>query len=286
MHSILTEEGKETVKVMSADTDVFVLMCHYFSLYWVSKEVYMDKFSSGSKLISIKKSVSAKPELIASLVAVHAISGCDHVPMMFGIGKVKPLNVAEKIPLKHVGEKSAEIKEVVDEGKRFVAKCYGQVNVSSSKNRRAMWIAKTDGAKKSAKPPALKSLPPTDEALEVNIKRAHYVAIQWKSCISGNLPDLDPCDFGWEKDGESLRPIMLPDGIDVAPKKVLEMTRCKCKTQCKTNRCSCVKAKTSCSEFCGCQGCENHKDNSCDNDDESDESDEFDEFDDMTQIDC
>ena len=32
---------------------------------------------------------------------------------------------------------------------------------------------KTDGANKSSKPPTLKSLPPTNEALEMNIKRAH-----------------------------------------------------------------------------------------------------------------
>ena len=51
---------------------------------------------------------------------------------------------------------------------------------------------------------------------------------------------------------------MLPDGTDVAPEKVLQMTRCKCSSsQCKTNRCSCVKTGTNCSEFCGCQDCEN-----------------------------
>ena len=54
---------------------------------------------------------------------------------------------------------------------------------------------------------------------------------------------------------------MLPDGTDVAPEKVLQMTRCKCSSsQCKTNRCSCVKTGTNCSEFCGWQDCENQKD--------------------------
>ena len=54
---------------------------------------------------------------------------------------------------------------------------------------------------------------------------------------------------------------MLPDGTDVAPEKVLQMTRCKCSSsQCKTNRCSCVKTGTNCSEFRGYQDCENQKD--------------------------
>ena len=119
----------------------------------------MDPFSGGSKLISIKKSVNAKQHIMPSLVALHAISGCDTVPMMFGIGKVKSLKVVEKVPLVHIGEVNAELEEVIDQEKRFLAKCYGQVETSSSKNRRTIWINKTDGAKKTAKPPALQSLP-------------------------------------------------------------------------------------------------------------------------------
>ena len=261
VHSILKKEGKKSVKMLSSDTDVFVLLCFHFTNHWAPKDVYMDPFSGGSKLISIKKSVNAEQHIMPSLVALHAISGCDTVPVMFGIGKVKSLKVVEKVPLVHIGEVNAELEEVIDKGKRFVAKCYGQVETRSSKNRRSIWINKTDGAKKTAKPPALQSLQPTDEALEINIKRAHYVAILWKNCITGTPPELDPLEYGWEKDGESLRPIMLLDGTDVAPEKVLQMTRCKCSSsQYKTNRCSCVKTRSNCSEFCGCQDCENQKD--------------------------
>ena len=113
--------------------------------------------------------------------------------MMFGIGKVKSLKVVEKVPLVQIGEVNAE---VIGERKRFVAKCYGQVETGSSKNRRTIWINVTDGAKKTAKPPALQSLPPTDEALEINIKRAHYMAVLWKNCITGTPPELDPLEYG------------------------------------------------------------------------------------------
>ena len=69
----------------------------------------------------------------------------------------------------------------------------------------------------------LRNLPPTDEALELNIKRAHFVAIMWKNCVTGFPPDLDPCQYCWEKreDGKSLTPTMLPKGVDVAPEEVL-----------------------------------------------------------------
>ena len=85
------------------------------------------------------------------------------------------------------------------------------------------------------------------------------------NCVTGKLPNMDPCQFGWEldKDGKSLKPKMLPDGVDIALKAVLESTRCTCKvSNCKTNQCSCAKAKIPCSDFCGCckgdqEECEN-----------------------------
>ena len=72
----------------------------------------MDPFSGGSKLISIKKSVNAKQHIMPSLGALHAISGCDTVPMMSGIGKVKSLRAVEKVPLVHIGEVNAELEEL------------------------------------------------------------------------------------------------------------------------------------------------------------------------------
>ena len=111
--------------MLSSDTDVFALLCFHFANHWAPKDVYMDPFSGGSKLISIKKLVNAKQHIMPSLVALHAISGCDTVPMMFSIGKVKSLKVVEKVPLIHIGEVNAELEEVIDKGKRFVGKCYG-----------------------------------------------------------------------------------------------------------------------------------------------------------------
>ena len=237
----------------------------------------MDTFTDNNKLISINKSVKNNENVIPSLIALHALSGCDTVPMMFGIGKAKALKATRKVPLQHIGDLNAEIEDVIREGSIFVAKCYGQNNVSSSENRRTIWMNKTDGVKKSSKPPALRSLPPTDEALHENIKRAHYVAIMWENCVSGCPPELDPCDYGWERDNvdQSLRPKMLPTDVDVAPEEVLQMTRCKCvSSQCKTNRCSCVKLGVNCSEFCGCHNCDNQKDINSTCDDKVEDSDD------------
>ena len=60
--------------------------------------------------------------------------------------------------------------------------------------RLSLWMRKTDAAKLTAKPPVLCSLPPTDPALELNIKRAHYQEMMWHKCVDGQLPNKDPCE--------------------------------------------------------------------------------------------
>ena len=95
---------------------------------------------------------------------------------------------------------------------------------------------KTDGAKKYANSPALRSLLPTDEALEMNIQLSFYVAIMWGNCVIDNPLQLNPCEYGWERnEGEKLlRSIMRPIGIKIAPDEILQTTHCKCvSTQCK-----------------------------------------------------
>ena len=41
VHSILSEEGKKSVKVFSSDTDLFVLLCFHFGNHWAPKDVYI-----------------------------------------------------------------------------------------------------------------------------------------------------------------------------------------------------------------------------------------------------
>ena len=69
------------------------------------------------------------------MIPLHALSGCDTVPVMFNIGKVKCINVAKKHPFQHLGKIESEIENVLEEGKRFVVQCYGLDNTNSSENR-------------------------------------------------------------------------------------------------------------------------------------------------------
>ena len=42
-----------------------------------------------------------------------------------------------------------------------------------------------------------------------------------------------------------------------APNSLIECVSCKCKTSCKTLRCSCRKSGLKCTEVCGCLDCNN-----------------------------
>ena len=121
--------------------------------------------------------------------------------------------------------------------------------------RYSIWQSKM-GNKKSA--PDLKSLPPTSDAFEEHVHRAHYQAAVWRASMYAEPPTLDPSQYGWSRENVTNVLIPVPLSLDVspAPLDVLKMIRCGCTSArpCSTNRCSCSAAKLSCSMFCGCRG--------------------------------
>ena len=93
----------------------------------------------------------------------------------------------------------ATLKIFVAAATAFVAKCYGStVQGSMSDIRYNIWLKKTSKRKVTVKP-KLQTLPPTTEAFRENANRAHLQACIWKSTLSTDLPDMDPCKFGWSK---------------------------------------------------------------------------------------
>ena len=75
--------------------------------------------------------------------------------------------------LAKLGEMSAKIDDVITEATEFMAACY------ASKKRESMYDVRIDKwstkieRKSLMAAPELKSLPPTTEAFEMNVRRAH-----------------------------------------------------------------------------------------------------------------
>ncbi len=126
-----------------------------------------------------------------------------------------------------------------------------------SEIRYDIWSSKMANAKLTSAPD-LKSLPPTVDAYEVHVRRAHFQASIWRNALQSDPPELDPTQYGWYRDATTkmLQPVMLPEDVSPAPISVLKLIKCGCSSgrPCSTARCSCASAKLSCSMFCTCRG--------------------------------
>ena len=124
-----------------------------------------------------------------------------------------------------------------------------------SEVRKYVWVTKMAKPKVNTTP-ALKVLPPTTEAFEQNVRRAHIQTAIWKSAARSSPPAMDATKFGWERDelSRTLVPRMMPPNTAIAPPEVLQMIRCGCssETPCYTSHCRCTAAKLPCTVFCAC----------------------------------
>ena len=76
--------------------------------------------------------------------------------------------------------------------------------------RLTLWMKKTDSPKLTAKPTTLKSLPPTDKALDLNVLWEHIQGPHWHYSVTGEPPKLDKCKFGCEEDPSNPSMLDLP----------------------------------------------------------------------------
>ena len=100
-------------------------------------------------------------------------------------------------------------------------------------------------------------LPPTRASLLPHILRVNYIAQRDKS-YKTSCPELPPIeDNGWRLENDVYLPVRCL--IPPAPKGVIELTKCSCKTGCNGPRCSCLKNCLPCTPLCKCHSglCEN-----------------------------
>ena len=104
----------------------------------------------------------------------------------------------------------------------------------------------------------LKCLPPTEDALTLNIKRAHYQCSIWRNVELQTAALLRVEDYGWTKDidNKCLDPTPLLLTTPIAPAFLMKITFCNCSSSepCTSQNCSCRKANLKCSELCRCKG--------------------------------
>ncbi len=253
---MLSEDGK-SISVIADDTDVYVLLMTVCLTNQVTTPIFMESAIKDRAVIDIQQSVQKNKKIIPNLLAAHALTGCDTVGASHGIAKGTMLTVLRKnmYPLDLLGDVNATWSDILQQAFHFTAACYGHPECESlSDLRYKVWCTKLGNGTMAS--PKLCSLPPTDAAFEENVKRAHYQTAVWKAASLLSPPDLQPENYGWDKDENTkcLVPVTVPQNVSLAPQDILQLIRCSCSSDnpCRSTRCTCKKAGLPCTTFCKC----------------------------------
>ena len=134
---------------------------------------------------------------------------------------------------------------------RFVVLMYDRSSTCVSVNdcRRILYTRKNR---------AIENIPPTSDALLQHVKRASLQAHLWISCLSNDVPQYNPLEWGWTvSDDSSYIPLWktIPD----MSSHCSELVCCSCKSGC-SKSCKCRKNGLRCTKLCGCDGtCSNDR---------------------------
>ena len=101
----------------------------------------MEGFKEKKNIISIKDSVKKHIEVFPQVLSLHALTGCNSVPMMYGVGKKKALSIIRKSTLLYLGDKTADEDQYMNECKKLVAACYSRKQTSSTDNRYVCYLS-------------------------------------------------------------------------------------------------------------------------------------------------
>ena len=250
-------QDAQSITVVCDDTDVFILLLNIYQDQALHCHVWMEGVSSGRTVIDIAATVKTYNDIIPYLLAAHALTGCDTVATLNGIGKVTMLKMLQKgMKIERLGNRSANFQDVLSEATKFVASCYGKSSQDQmSEVRYEVWLHRMSN-KSSKQAVKLKSLPPTTVCFAENVKRAHLQSCIWKSALNADPPELDPTEHGWYKDlkNKVLVPIGIPKNQQPAPDSILQMICCGCSSDqpCAKGRCGCYRNQLACTVFCSC----------------------------------
>ena len=85
------EQGTECLSAMADDTDVYILLLHYYNQKEFNIPVFMESSVHGRQTTNIRAAAKEHANILPNLLAAHGLSGCDTVASCNGIGKMKIL---------------------------------------------------------------------------------------------------------------------------------------------------------------------------------------------------
>ena len=220
----------KTIVVSARDTDVLLLLVAHFDRIGCTDLYLKAGTSKDPKFFpvhDIRKSLS--DEQVETLLAFHAITGCDSVSQFSGFGKRTAWQVFEHHhnDLINLG-KGPLTDNVVASAEKFICKLYGVPEVDTCNEARVKLFCQGRSQE---------TLPPTSDAAKFHIMRSHYQATIWNQAHVPQ-PDFPPVDeMGWMRVEGQLVPQLL--SLPPIPKAFKEFTSCACTKGCLSQRCGC-----------------------------------------------
>ena len=138
----IAQSGAKSISVISDDTDVFVLLLHFYAELDLTCGRRMEATGSDRTVIDIAATVREHSDVVTNLLAMHCLSGCDTVVQLFGIGKL--FGTALKIltaglSLTKLGCLDIPSSDVIAEASLFIGQCYGSKKEDLSDIRVELW---------------------------------------------------------------------------------------------------------------------------------------------------
>ena len=245
--------GKSVIRVLSDDTDVFVLLVYWVHRAGLQCKVQMERWDG--TVLDINATCADLGEKCFQLLGMHALSGCDTVSYPYGKGKISALNtlLTGNFPgLAHeLGEVDATHTDLMEAAQQFFCALYRQPSGTSMENARFKLFTKKKKATK------IMALPPTSANLLLHVLWAHLQVMLWKAADQQAPPDQssDITHFGWIIQNDIPIPAIAPGAP--APPELIDLIKCSCKAQgkrCSSEACSCHKKHVPCTSYCNCSG--------------------------------
>lgn len=124
-------EGYNCLTIRIDDTDVSILLFHYYKHCTLTCTVLMEGTGSQPQVISIGMTVQDYSEIITYLLAAHALSGCDTVSHLYSIGKPNVVRVLQRgLKISKLGLMGADMHDIVDECTKCTSSCCGASDIS------------------------------------------------------------------------------------------------------------------------------------------------------------
>lgn len=127
------EQSSQPISIVCDDTDVFLLLLHFCKIKKMKNDSYLEETSREKRIICIKESIKIEEDgiLVEDLLPLHALTGCDTVSQLSGIGKVKPLNILKKDKEQHLhflcGTENIDFEDIYKKCVNFVSRCYNMI---------------------------------------------------------------------------------------------------------------------------------------------------------------